>query len=53
MQVLGAWNFPFQLTLGPMIAALAAGNAVVLKPSELSDASAQLMRELVPKCVPV
>lgn len=47
--VIGAWNFPFALTLGPAIGAIAAGNAVVLKPSEVSPASSALMAELVPK----
>jgi len=47
--VIGAWNFPFALTLGPAVGALAAGNAVVLKPSEVAPASSALMAELVPK----
>ncbi len=49
MLVIGAWNFPFALTLGPLVGALAAGNAVVLKPSELAPASSRLMAELVPR----
>jgi aldehyde dehydrogenase (NAD+) len=47
--VIGAWNFPFALTLGPAVGALAAGNAVVLKPSEVAPASSAVMAELVPK----
>ncbi|HYO01429.1 MAG TPA: aldehyde dehydrogenase family protein [Mycobacterium sp.] len=47
--IIGAWNFPFNLTLGPLVGALAAGNTVVLKPSEISPASSALMAELVPK----
>jgi aldehyde dehydrogenase (NAD+) len=47
--VIGAWNFPFALTLGPAVGAIAAGNAVVLKPSEVSPASSALMAELVPR----
>jgi aldehyde dehydrogenase (NAD+) len=47
--IIGAWNFPFALTLGPAVGALAAGNAVVLKPSEVSPASSALMADLVPK----
>ena len=35
--VIGAWNFPFVLTLGPAVGAIAAGNTVVLKPSEVSS----------------
>jgi aldehyde dehydrogenase (NAD+) len=47
--VIGAWNFPFALTLGPAVGAIAAGNTVVLKPSEVSPASSAVMAELVPK----
>jgi aldehyde dehydrogenase (NAD+) len=47
--IIGAWNFPFVLTLGPAVGAIAAGNAVVLKPSEVCPASSALMAELVPK----
>jgi aldehyde dehydrogenase (NAD+) len=47
--VIGAWNFPFVLTLGPAVGAIAAGNTVVLKPSEVCPASSALMAELVPK----
>ncbi len=47
--IIGAWNFPFALTIGPAIGAIAAGNTVVLKPSEVAPASAALMAELVPK----
>ncbi|GCB00250.1 aldehyde dehydrogenase family protein [Mycolicibacterium sp. NCC-Tsukiji] len=45
--IIGAWNFPFFLTLGPLVGALAAGNTVVLKPSEFAPASSRLMAELV------
>lgn len=47
--IIGAWNFPFNLTLGPLVGAIAAGNTVVLKPSEISPASSRLMAELVPR----
>lgn len=46
--VIGAWNFPLLLTLHPLVSAIAAGNAVVLKPSELSSHTATLLAELVP-----
>ncbi len=49
--IIGAWNYPFYLTLGPAVGAIAAGNAVVLKPSELAPASSHLMAELVPRYV--
>lgn len=45
--VIGAWNFPFLLTLQPVIAAIAAGCCVVIKPSELASASEQAMADLV------
>jgi aldehyde dehydrogenase (NAD+) len=47
--IIGAWNFPFALTFGPAVGAIAAGNTVVLKPSEVSPASSALMAELVPR----
>src|ERR1700761_7683779 len=47
--VIGAWNFPFALTLGPAAGAIAAGNTVLLKPSEVAPASSALMAELVPR----
>ncbi|CAH0724292.1 unnamed protein product, partial [Brenthis ino] len=47
--IIGAWNYPLQLLLLPMAAAIAAGNVVILKPSELAVASAQYMVETLPK----
>ncbi|CAH0764290.1 unnamed protein product [Diatraea saccharalis] len=47
--VIGAWNYPLQLLLLPVAGAIAAGNAVVMKPSELAVASAQFIAEMVPK----
>jgi aldehyde dehydrogenase (NAD+) len=47
--IIGAWNYPFYLTLGPAVGAIAAGNTVVLKPSEIASASSRLMAELVPQ----
>ncbi|OBI84775.1 aldehyde dehydrogenase family protein [Mycobacterium asiaticum] len=47
--IIGAWNYPIYLTLGPAVGALAAGNAVILKPSEIAPASSRVMAELVPK----
>jgi aldehyde dehydrogenase (NAD+) len=45
--IIGAWNYPFQLTVGPLLGALAAGNCAAVKPSEVSPAtSALLAREL-------
>ncbi len=44
--ILSPWNFPFQLSLVPMATALAAGNAVVLKPSELSTDVGKMIESL-------
>ncbi|CAN5715220.1 hypothetical protein BH24ACT25_BH24ACT25_04270 [soil metagenome] len=43
--VIGPWNFPLNLCFGDAIAALMAGNAVVLKPSEITPLSTLLMAE--------
>lgn len=45
--VIGPWNYPFMLSLVPMISALAAGNTVILKPSEVTSHSSAVMAELV------
>jgi aldehyde dehydrogenase (NAD+) len=47
--IIGAWNYPLQLTLAGAAAAIAAGNCVVLKPSELAPATSALTARLVPK----
>lgn len=45
--VIGAWNYPYQLSFAPAIAAIAAGNTVILKPSELPANTSKLMAEMV------
>ena len=45
--IIAPWNYPLQLTLAPAIGALAAGNRVMIKPSELTPHFAALLRELV------
>lgn len=47
--VMGAWNYPVYLTLGPLIGAIAAGNAAILKPSEISSATAAFFMKMTPK----
>src|SRR5471032_1994013 len=47
--IIGAWNYPIQLMLSPLIAALSGGNAAVLKPSEVSPACADALARLVPE----
>lgn len=45
--VIGAFNFPVQLSFGPMIGAIAGGNTVILKPSENSPHSAAIMEKIM------
>lgn len=45
--VIGAWNYPYQLSLAPVVAAMAAGNTVVLKPSELPAHTSKVMADIV------
>lgn len=47
--VMGAWNYPVQLTLQPVSGAIAAGNCVVIKPSELAPATSKVIEKLIPK----
>ncbi|MCH8477372.1 MAG: aldehyde dehydrogenase family protein [Wenzhouxiangella sp.] len=47
--IMGAWNYPVQLVLSPLIPALAAGNCAVIKPSEIAAHTADLMAELIPR----
>lgn len=45
--VISPWNYPFQLALGPVLAAVAAGNRVMIKPSELTPRFSDLLAKLV------
>ena len=45
--VIAPWNFPFMLAIGPLISALAAGNTVVIKPSEMTPHTEQLVKRMV------
>ena len=45
--VIGAWNYPYQLTLTPVIAAIAAGNTCMIKPSELPENTMKAMAKLI------
>lgn len=47
--VIGPWNYPWYLCLAPLVGALAAGNCVVVKPSEHAPASSAAMAELLPR----
>ena len=45
--VIGAWNYPYLLSLQPLVSAIGAGNTVILKPSEISPRSSAIMAQLI------
>jgi len=45
--VIGAWNYPYLLTLGPVIGAMAAGNTILLKPSEITPACSAALANIL------
>jgi aldehyde dehydrogenase (NAD+) len=49
VMVIGPWNYPFYLCLGPLVGAFAAGNTVVLKPSEHAPAASAVMSTFLPQ----
>ena len=50
--VISPWNYPFQLLLIPLVGAIAGGNAVILKPSELAPATARIMEKIIHEIFP-
>lgn len=50
--IVAPWNFPFQLALGPLVSCLAAGNAAILKPSEMAPATSALIFRIVTETFP-
>jgi len=47
--IISPWNYPFQLALCPLVAAVAAGNKVVLKPSELTPHTSKIIARIIKK----
>ena len=45
--IIGPWNYPFQLAIAPLVAAVAAGNCAIIKPSELTGKTSAVVAELV------
>jgi len=45
--IIGPWNYPFQLLINPLIGAIAAGNCVVLKPSEFAPATEAVIKKII------
>lgn len=50
--IIGPWNYPFQLLINPLIGAIAAGNCVVLKPSEFALATGAVMKKIIEDVFP-
>lgn len=50
--IISPWNYPIQLALAPLVSAIAAGNTVLLKPSELTPACSQFLKELLAEVFP-
>lgn len=50
--IIAPWNFPFQLALGPLVSCLAAGNAAILKPSEMTPATSALVARIIAETFP-
>lgn len=50
--IIGPWNYPFQLLINPLLGAIAAGNCVVLKPSEFAPATSAVMKNIIEKTFP-
>lgn len=47
--IISPWNYPFQLLMTPLVSAIAAGNCVILKPSELSVATSSVITKIIEK----
>jgi aldehyde dehydrogenase (NAD+) len=47
--IIGAWNFPINLLLAPLVGAIAGGNSAVIKPSEISPAISSLLAKYIPQ----
>ena len=50
--IIAPWNYPFQLAISPLMGAIAAGNTVVLKPSELAPNTSQILADIIDKIFP-
>ena len=48
--IMSPWNYPFMLTLSPLVDALAAGNTAVVKPSAYSPNTSEVIRKILTKC---
>ena len=50
--IVSPWNYPFLLTIGPLISAIAAGNSIIIKPSEISVNTSTLIEKMISELFP-
>ncbi|MGB7520844.1 MAG: aldehyde dehydrogenase, partial [Spirulinaceae cyanobacterium] len=50
--IISPWNYPFQLAIAPLVSATAAGNCVIIKPSEIASHTSQVIAQLIEKVFP-
>ncbi|MFZ1291751.1 MAG: aldehyde dehydrogenase family protein [Melioribacteraceae bacterium] len=50
--IISPWNYPFLLTIGPLVSAISAGNVVLIKPSEFSENTGKLIEEIITELFP-
>ena len=50
--IIAPWNYPFQLAIAPLVGALAAGNTIVLKPSELTPSVSKVLKRMLDELFP-
>lgn len=48
--IMSPWNYPFLLTIDPLVNAIAAGNTIVIKPSAYSPATGEIVKEIIEEC---
>ncbi len=48
--IISPWNYPFQLTFSPLVSAIAAGNCAMIKPSEFSPKSSEMIAQIIAEC---
>lgn len=50
--IIAPWNYPFNLAISPLVSCIAAGNAAIVKPSELAPATSALILQMIAECLP-
>ena len=50
--IIAPWNYPFMLSIDPLLGAIAAGNCAIVKPSEYAPATAKIVKKIISQCFP-